>query len=422
MITADDFRVTGEMAALYFSVAFAFFVALVLTGATFGLILLVIAYSLISIKIEQGRIVGTAVRVSPSQFPEIHSVAVTSAKRLSMDLPEVYVSQDKDLNAFAIGAGRQKMVVLHSALVEAMNADELASIIGHEFSHIKCGHTRWILFTNMGNLHAPVISLFTNLIFKGWSRKAEQTCDRGGLIAAGDLGASISALGKLAVGGDLFNKMDVNEFLKQETQSSSLVTEMLSAHPFISQRIRYLISYAKTGGYQQLAGLTDGKTAFTGEDGIMKNSLETGGNANSPVGESGEEIHYAPRSRRIIAGLIDLLIAYAIIFAIDLRLAAAGVLMKRVMIVALLLPLLYLLLKDSFGGQSAGKMMMGITVYNEKEKNPSGIMDSIIRNWYLAIPVLGQTLFPLIIGIQVLLGKRQRIGDKDANTIVITTP
>jgi len=63
---------------------------------------------------------------------------------------------------------------------------------------------------------------------------------------------------------------------------------------------------------------------------------------------------------------------------------------------------------------------MNIMVYNEKEKKAGGLLDSIIRNWYLAIPFLGPTLIALVIGAQILSGKEKRLGDEGAWTIVIT--
>jgi len=133
--------------------------------------------------------------------------------------------------------------------------------------------------------------------------------------------------------------------------------------------------------------------------------------------------------RRIIAGLIDVLIAYGLIIPIY-RFAAFGS-VARWALVPYLLPCIYLLLKEAFRGQSVGKFIAGLVCYNTSENKRAGIVDSIIRNWFLAIIVvpprvvvvnLGMFLFALlalVILMQILLGQKQRIGDRWANTQVI---
>lgn len=126
-----------------------------------------------------------------------------------------------------------------------------------------------------------------------------------------------------------------------------------------------------------------------------------------------------PKLKRFIAGFVDISIAFIIFFSLFLsRRLIIALLLRRGL--ALVIPHLYLLLKDSIEGKSIGKLLVGIMVYNEKEKKAGGLLDSIIRNWYLAIPILGPTLIALVIGSQILSGKNKRLGDEGAGTIVIT--
>ena len=85
-----------------------------------------------------------------------------------------------------------------------------------------------------------------------------------------------------------------------------------------------------------------------------------------------------------------------------------------------LLPNPYLLLKDAIEGKSIGKLVMGIVAYNEKEGRPGGLLDSIIRNWYLVIPMVGPLVVSAAIGAQILTGRRRRLGDEGADTVVIS--
>lgn len=126
-----------------------------------------------------------------------------------------------------------------------------------------------------------------------------------------------------------------------------------------------------------------------------------------------------PGAKRIIAGLIDYFIAMLIFFLLFLSKRMIFLIILRRGL-AIVIPHLYLLVKDSIEGKSIGKMLLGILVFNENDKKPASMLDSIIRNWYLAIPILGPTVFVLIIGTQILSGKRKRIGEESAGTIVIT--
>lgn len=125
------------------------------------------------------------------------------------------------------------------------------------------------------------------------------------------------------------------------------------------------------------------------------------------------------RIRRLWAGLIDLSIAVALFAVLFLgRRPMIALFLRRGL--AVTVPHIYLLLKDAIEGKSPGKLLFGLVTYNERERKPAGVFDSIIRNWYLAIPFLRPTLLALLIGAQVLSRKRKRMGDEAADTIVIS--
>ena len=84
---------------------------------------------------------GSAVRLSPEQFPDLHARVAELARRLGLRrTPDVFLmQQDGALNAFATRFMRMHMVVLLSDLLEACG-DNIAArdmIIGHELGHIR---------------------------------------------------------------------------------------------------------------------------------------------------------------------------------------------------------------------------------------------------------------------------------------------
>lgn len=260
VLQAEDFRVSGEQELLYISLAIAGFIALILLSVSLGLILLVIAVSAFWIKIQQGQLLGGSVKVSSKQFFEINSQAQTAAKRLCMKMPDVFIKQSPTINAFATGfLDDRYTVVLHSTLVEALTQDEIIFILGHEFSHIKCGHTNFLLLTDSAENFAqiPFVSNILGFIFLWWSRKGEYTCDRGGLIACRNLNAAISALAKLSIGRELFEQMDLEALLDQRHEFNSndaaKISELFGTHPSIVHRIHALKTFYDSPEYKKLS-------------------------------------------------------------------------------------------------------------------------------------------------------------------------
>ena len=90
---------------------------------------------------------GSAVRLSPRQFPDIYAVKDDFARRLNLPRdPEIYLmSGNGALNAFAASTFGYDFVVIHSELFSntyERNKDALAFIVGHELGHLRLGHTR----------------------------------------------------------------------------------------------------------------------------------------------------------------------------------------------------------------------------------------------------------------------------------------
>ena len=253
---AEDIRVPGETIALYMGLAILGFVLLVLLRLTLGWILVLVAIAVAWVKIRQGQLLGQSVQVGEHQFPRVYRAARLAAGRLGMAMPDVFVTQNPVINAYALGFLGRKSVVLNSATVEAMDEAELTAILGHEFTHIKCAHTHWLVFTQLKDaIRIPVISDVVGLLLLRWSRKAEYTCDRGGLLACRNLQAACSALAKVAVGKALFEEMDLPSFFAQrdslDRDDIARLGERFSTHPYLVNRLYALQGFAESEGYRR---------------------------------------------------------------------------------------------------------------------------------------------------------------------------
>ena len=257
MISADQIRVPREKESLYISLTITFILFVLIMGISIGTFLIPFFIAVFYVKTMQGRLLGNSVKVTENQFPEIYDLITLASKNLSMSSPDVFIRQDPVLQAYALGIWGGKTVVLHSALVESMNSDELASIIGHEFTHIKCEHTSWGILANLhSSIPIPIISDILGFVFNSWSRKAEYTCDKGGLIVTQSVNASVSAIAKLAVGKELFERLDLDILKQQQVQISrndiSRLSELLQTHPYLINRIQQIIRYSNSKEYLNL--------------------------------------------------------------------------------------------------------------------------------------------------------------------------
>lgn len=256
-LSAEDFRVKGEKAILYITLSVVGILFLFLLGVSLGFILLVIGFSAIWVKIKQGQLLGQSIKVSENQLPEVYKIAQTAAQRLSMSLPDIFVTQNPMINAYAIGVMGKQSVVLNSATVESMGQNELLAIIGHEFTHIKAGHTNWLVITNSTeSIQIPIISPIAGFIFLFWSRKAEYTSDRGAVLASREPKAVVNALAKVAVGKELFEKLNIDNLFNQKMNIDEdeicKLSESLSTHPYIINRIHEINKFYKSAEYYQL--------------------------------------------------------------------------------------------------------------------------------------------------------------------------
>jgi Zn-dependent protease with chaperone function len=263
-IYPHTYRVRGEQERLYACLGICAFIFFILLEMNLALVLFIVALSAAWVKIRQGQLLGSSVKVSEHQLPEVHRAARVAAERLSMKMPDVFVKQDPVINAYALGFLGKKSVILHSATVESMNEDELISIMGHEFSHIKCNHTNWLVITNSAEsvVRVPILSDILGFIFLAWSRKAEYTCDRAGLLASRNFQACITALAKAAVGKQLFEKLNLPQLINQkrdvDQDEISKWSELLSNHPYVVNRIHELGQFYGSDLYRRLT--EDGST------------------------------------------------------------------------------------------------------------------------------------------------------------------
>jgi hypothetical protein len=210
-------------------------------------------------------------------LPEIQEIVEDCARILQMDVPMVYVRQSPEPQAYAIGAKPPHSIVLTNTLLDLFRGEheQLRFVIGHELGHIKCGHLKKkpiaVAILNalaklgekaIGDLGSipPTLALGR---FLSWSREAEVSADRAGLLCCQDINVAGQALLRLlhglpsdsewidkkAKGFDV--KRVIAEFEKWEDKPFAefvlKVKQYKATHPFIQQRLAALLAFDQSG-------------------------------------------------------------------------------------------------------------------------------------------------------------------------------
>lgn len=217
------------------------------------------------------------IAVGPRQFPEIHALGESCARRLGIGIPQIFIAPTHDLAAYTFATDDiAPIAVLSAGLIEALEPSQLLFVIGHECGHIHNLHgayntavqnltnplAKTILDKVVGlgitmdlvttvshvKLLAGAVSGALKMFFLNWSRAAEVTCDRAGLICCGSLETAERALATLATGGvAALRGINIDAYLGQLDQirtSPLRFLELGGTHPLIPKRIEALRAFA----------------------------------------------------------------------------------------------------------------------------------------------------------------------------------
>ena len=211
---------------------------------------------------------ANAVKVGPRQFPRLWEQYQDVCRTL--DSPEEYdlfVSQTPVVNAGAYGMDKP-FIIMNSGTLALLDDAQTEYVLGHELGHIMSGHvlyrTMMVLLTQLATLGFPIVGLAARAVLVAlmeWSRKAELSCDRAGLLAVQDPEVVLSTMLKMAGGGS-DAETSLAEFIQQAEQyresedvadSVFKILNLLGqSHPFFVLRVAELRSWIESGDYDRI--------------------------------------------------------------------------------------------------------------------------------------------------------------------------
>ena len=192
-----------------------------------------------------GNLRSNAVRITPSQFPEVYELWESMAMSMGMKrVPELYVINGHgELNAFAACVpGFRYFSGIYSDILEAClrneDWDSLKFILGHELGHMRLSHVSWWynIFT-LPYRFPPANYLLNNHL----GRAQEYGCDKIGHAIAQDDG--YKGLLMLTAGKHLYINTDTQAHIEESASERGFwmtIYNIASTHPITAWRISAL--------------------------------------------------------------------------------------------------------------------------------------------------------------------------------------
>lgn len=188
---------------------------------------------------------GTGVRVSDSQYPDVHRVLTESCRKLGIDpVPECYVLRTNTFNALATRFLGRNFVVLFADVLETLreHPDSLGFYLGHELGHLARRHLQW---------HVPLMpASFLPLLGTAHRRAQEYTCDRHGLACSPSLEAAQLGLLAIATSGSRLAATNVGGYIQQSQSSGSFwmsFHELIGDYPWLTKRVAEITAVGQGG-------------------------------------------------------------------------------------------------------------------------------------------------------------------------------
>jgi Zn-dependent protease with chaperone function len=191
-------------------------------------------------------LLGDAVRVTAELLPEVHGAYQECLRRAGGDLTgDLFIQQSPVYNASVFAHEGRFDLLVHSSLINDFSLDGLRFVIGHELGHVVFCHSDLPVHEILTDVHGipPEVA---NLLLR-WSRAAEVSADRVGLLCCGQLTTAVTALFQTASGlKDIDEDRVLGSFRSQYAELEAHIRgekhrrTWMRSHPMIPVRFKAL--------------------------------------------------------------------------------------------------------------------------------------------------------------------------------------
>lgn len=221
---------------------------------------------------------GSYLRITPSNFPDLYQIFDQACRTLAIAKPPLFYVQPEGATIQGFSTGVENpIVVINRYAVDFLTKPEMLFLIGHELGHIKSQHILYhqlasyfpALSDALGNVTFGISSIATSGIefaLLHWSRMAEFTADRAGLLACQDMTATTRLKLKLAgLPEKYIDEAIMDDFIAQAREFEDYSYDNLdkmakffstinNTHPWTVLRAAELLKWVESGGYAQALG------------------------------------------------------------------------------------------------------------------------------------------------------------------------
>jgi Zn-dependent protease with chaperone function len=211
--------------------------------------------------VARTELLGTAVKVTDSQYPRVYEAAKRAGAALHVRVPAIFASPSSSIKIKALGTEDSPHLIVNLELAEKLEDYELVAAIAHELAHIQNNHILYATALHYLNTSAAFFVRWVVqpaiMTLQAWSRRAEVTCDRASLIAVRDLDKTLTAMVRLELGLDKGSAFNAEEYLRglpDVKKGIGRYAELFRSHPYVPKRVQALRLFADSAFYAQLTG------------------------------------------------------------------------------------------------------------------------------------------------------------------------
>ncbi|ELR98535.1 M48 family metallopeptidase [Gloeocapsa sp. PCC 73106] len=193
--------------------------------------------------ISKRYLLGHALKLTESLLPELYQLYQNCLKIVGQHLQgDLYVQQQSDYNAGVYAVGNRFDLVLSSGIVKDFQAAEIAFVIGHELGHVLFEHNQ--IPVQLILSEEQQINYDLARILLQWSRSAEISADRIGLLCSGSLTSAANVFFKTSSGLSVDKENEIINALRNQYEEIAKLAfsshDYFNTHPLIPIRFKSL--------------------------------------------------------------------------------------------------------------------------------------------------------------------------------------